>query len=1017
MNFQSPEALYFILPLIFAVLVLALYARANRRRAAQAFADAAMSPRVLPPESASRFWCKLALWEAALIFTLLAIARPQWGEIVEEVKIKGSDLYIMIDVSRSMLATDVPPSRLERAKADVSGLLSRLKGERVGLIAFAGRAAILSPLTADYAFFRARLAELGPNSVDRGGTAIGDAIRKALSVLPEAPDRDQALLLITDGDDQDSDPLHAAAVAAERHIAIFTVGLGDPNEGARVPDKEGKGRFMTYEGKDVISKMDDELLGKIALQTGGTYVPARTKAYDLGKLYEEKLSQLRGEYAKEQKRTRQAERFEIPLALALICFTLELLIRPYRQKTEAAQQESRMRKPKGAKPLAAALAVMLACAGFGAFASDARDLVNEGLKLYSKQDFDGAGEKFSEAEKAAPQQDVLEAAERAAFDAGCAYARKGDVEKATDAYKKAALARDRMLAASAHFNLGEISANAAKDLAGAQPEAVPPDKRKEIVDKLLEAVGHYRNCLEIQPEYASARKNIELIRQWIKLYANVWAQLDRKKRRDEMNLLQFLEFLAHDERQLRAGSLALNEYASADDYAELKRVQDELTEEIEPLKEKIEKDTISNSQLVGGPAPAPNSDEEKKKAEAVKKLKELADGAGEKMRAASGSLNANRADEAAALQKEAAATFDTIWESLAPFQAALARDMKDETQIVDALKESDSASEPAKNDSAKKDDAAKKDDSANKNETAKKPDDQTKESSPISAAELAELQTDTARRTMLMKFRAATELAEMGKNAPKTDEKSKEKEWLTLDDVKREEAKKKAEEEKKKREEEKKKHDEELKKNGQQPDGKKDEKDDDKPPTPEEIRKGLEKAIELAPKAVEKMNSAAEHFKKEERAGALPDTEEAKKILQEIMDAQPKQKKKDQKQDDKKDQQNQQNQEKSEQQKKEEEKKKQEQQKKDEEKKKEEEKKKQEQEKKKDEQKDQKKDEQNKDKQEKQEQGAAKPQPMTKEQAEAMLRKVRERELDHRKKKQDEQDAILGRLRGVEKDW
>src|ERR1043165_1908288 len=149
MNFQQPQALYFILPVIFAVLGLALYARAKQQRAAAAFADAAMSPRILPPDNPARFWCKLALWEAALVLALLAIARPQWGEIVEEIKVKGSDLYVLIDVSRSMLATDVAPSRLERAKADVSGLLNRLKGERVGLIAFAGRAAIMCPLTAD----------------------------------------------------------------------------------------------------------------------------------------------------------------------------------------------------------------------------------------------------------------------------------------------------------------------------------------------------------------------------------------------------------------------------------------------------------------------------------------------------------------------------------------------------------------------------------------------------------------------------------------------------------------------------------------------------------------------------------------------------------------------------------------------------------------------------------------------------------------------------------------------------
>ncbi len=195
------------------------------------------------------------------------------GEIIEEVKVKGSDLYILIDVSRSMLCTDVPPNRLERAKADVSGLLNRLKGERVGLIAFAGRSAVKCPLTSDYPFFRAALNEIGPHSVERGGTAIGDAIRTALNVLPKSPDRDQAILLITDGDDQDSDPLHAAAAAAERNVVIFTVGLGDPNEGSKVPDKAGDGKSLQYEGKDVVSKMDDKVLRDIALEAKGEVCP------------------------------------------------------------------------------------------------------------------------------------------------------------------------------------------------------------------------------------------------------------------------------------------------------------------------------------------------------------------------------------------------------------------------------------------------------------------------------------------------------------------------------------------------------------------------------------------------------------------------------------------------------------------------------------------------------------------------------------------------------------------------
>src|SRR6516165_3392040 len=233
MEWQHAEWLYWILPLAVAWLALALDSRRRRRRAAAAFVAQAMWGRILPPDSPGRFWAKTVLREAALVTGLVALAGPRFGTQYEEVVPRGSDLYVLIDVSRSMLAQDVPPSRLGRAKADVAALVNRLEGERIGLIAFAGQAVVKCPLTVDYDAFRRSLDELDPNSAPRGGTAIGDAIRKALEVFQARADRDQAILLITDGDDQQSYPLEAAAVAAERHVTIFTVGLGDADHGGR----------------------------------------------------------------------------------------------------------------------------------------------------------------------------------------------------------------------------------------------------------------------------------------------------------------------------------------------------------------------------------------------------------------------------------------------------------------------------------------------------------------------------------------------------------------------------------------------------------------------------------------------------------------------------------------------------------------------------------------------------------------------------------------------------------------
>jgi Ca-activated chloride channel family protein len=331
MEWQYPQFLYLILPLSVAWLVLALYSERRRHRARELFVAQAMWSRILPEESKIRFWIKLALRESAIIMGLVALAGPRYGTQYEDVVARGSDLYVMIDVSRSMLADDVSPTRLGRAKADISALVNQLEGERVGLIAFAGQAVVKCPLTVDYDSFRRALDELDPDSAPRGGTAIGDAIRKALEVFHPNAERDQAILLITDGDDQQSYPLEAAAVAAERHVTIFTVGLGDADRGSRVPQKTNTKTFVEYEGQQVWSKLDSHLLQDIALKTSGVYVPAGTRAYDLGELY---AQHLRGRQASEsagQKRIRRSEQFQIFLALAVLALLIDLSVTPHRR--------------------------------------------------------------------------------------------------------------------------------------------------------------------------------------------------------------------------------------------------------------------------------------------------------------------------------------------------------------------------------------------------------------------------------------------------------------------------------------------------------------------------------------------------------------------------------------------------------------------------------------------------------------------------------------------------------------
>jgi Ca-activated chloride channel homolog len=315
--------LFWLLPLVAGLLV---YSHFKRAAAARRFVDREMLARLMPPETNGRAWLKGILLIAGLAMLIFALAGPRYGSYIEKVAPRGVDCFVCLDVSRSMLAEDVKPNRLERAKADILDLLKKLAGDRVGLIVFAGKAVVKAPLTTDDGFFRQSLEEVDVKSAPRGGTLIGDALRKAMESMPPRADADQAIVLITDGEDQESMPEEAAKNAAERGIKIFTVGLGDAGEGARIPivDSAGGRIYIQDEKGEHWSKVDQNLLKKIALDSGGAYIPAGTRAYDLGQVYEEHLAGLaRGEEAKTQLRKREKEQYQIFLAFAVAILAIE----------------------------------------------------------------------------------------------------------------------------------------------------------------------------------------------------------------------------------------------------------------------------------------------------------------------------------------------------------------------------------------------------------------------------------------------------------------------------------------------------------------------------------------------------------------------------------------------------------------------------------------------------------------------------------------------------------------------
>ncbi len=672
-----------LLPLVAGLLV---YAQRKRAAAARQFASAGMVGRLMPPEAGWRPWGKGGLFLLGLACLIVAAARPRFGVYVEKVSQQGVDLVVLLDVSRSMTAEDVLPNRLQRARWDIESLLNRLVGDRVGLVVFAGKPVLKVPLTTDQGFFRMVLNEVGPHSAPRGGTLIGDGIRKCLDILPDQRDHDQVIVLITDGEDQQSYAEEAAQKAAERGVKIFTVGLGDAREGARIPVRtareEKSFHYLKYEGQEVRSKLNEDLLKKIALTTGGAYIPAGTQLYDLGQIYTDHLAKLTRGQIHAEKRKRYRERFQWFVCLGLGLLLIEMLIPPYPRPNEDTPPAFTNHAAGGfARQAVAAILVLFPLAASAGAEPNVVEKVREGIGYFQKGNYSGAATAFHAAETARP--DEL----RITFDRACALAASGDTDKAIELFQKAAVSRDPAIAVGSRYNLGNLAAAKAKQLFGKSPQDAPPQVRQDGTTLLLEAVGHYRDCLELDAEQADARHNLELIRLWLKQMEALWQERDRQKERQETSLLDFLAKLESRQRALREEAKPLvNETDSPKLRQALTRLatsQQELGEEIEPLKKKL-------AEAIG-PAQAGA-----KANSALDLFNDLADQAHGAMTTAAERLTAVKTAEAVAAQAQAVEKLNQLYVGLVPFTQLLQRALTDEQALAERVEEVAKAEESQK---------------------------------------------------------------------------------------------------------------------------------------------------------------------------------------------------------------------------------------------------------------------------------------------------------------------------------
>jgi len=327
MRFAESGLAYGLAWLVILITLFYMWALKRKSEALKRFASSGLLDQ-LTSSDLGKYKLKVSIVIVGIIFACISLMRPQWGFHWQETKRMGLDILIALDTSKSMLAQDVKPNRLERSKLAIKDMVAKLKGDRIGLIAFSGTAFLQCPLTADYSGFALTLDDLDTNAIPRGGTSISGAIREARRSYQGGLKKYKVLIVITDGEDHEGDPLAAAKEAADDGIRIFCIGIGT-KEGELIPIRDEKGKLQFLKdrsGNTVKTQLNERVLEEIALATGGGYVRATNADFGLDLIYEQKLSQMEKRELQTKMKKSFEERFQIPLAVSFILLFLEPFI-------------------------------------------------------------------------------------------------------------------------------------------------------------------------------------------------------------------------------------------------------------------------------------------------------------------------------------------------------------------------------------------------------------------------------------------------------------------------------------------------------------------------------------------------------------------------------------------------------------------------------------------------------------------------------------------------------------------
>ncbi|MGI8964935.1 MAG: VWA domain-containing protein, partial [Limisphaerales bacterium] len=509
MKFAQPHLLWLLIIFLPALCLFLFWCWRQKQKLITQFVQSRLLANLTVGVSQGRQKFRLILLVMGVAFLLLAFARPQFGFYLEEARQQGLDIMVAIDTSKSMLATDVSPDRLTRAKLAVFDLMKQAKSDRLGLIAFAGSAFLQCPLTLDEEAFRQSVEALDVNIIPQGGTALVEAIQTAATAFEKNSDNHKVLVLFTDGEDHDSGAEEAAEKAAKSGLKIFTIGVGTAEgELLRIKDDQGNSSFLKDDqGNAVKSRLNETLLQKIATEAHGFFLPLRG-ANPMEILYSRGLAPLPKSEATTKLVRNYREQFKWPLSLAMALLIFELFL-PQRKRVRRTAAMAQAANPELKKAVAIFILFLAPLAGFSS--------VSSALKKYEAGKFHDS---LSEYQKLARQKtnDF-----RLNYNAGAAAYRAKELEAAQKHFSQALVSPDLPLQEKAYYNLG----NTLFQLG--QPQA-DLEKKKENWEQ---AIKNYENALKLNSQDADAKYNRDFVKMKLEELKKQEQQKDQQSKNDK----------------------------------------------------------------------------------------------------------------------------------------------------------------------------------------------------------------------------------------------------------------------------------------------------------------------------------------------------------------------------------------------------------------------------------------------------------------------------------------------------